>query len=245
MKVSIATPCHDRPELEFVHSLIETMMLLRARGHRCEWFYISYADLARARNEISHRQLVGGADVCIQIDADHQWQAEDLVNAIEAVGSGQADMVGFPITGRRPALPNRLFISPGLIEDETGARPRMPFEGFFFEGTRYAEVYCICGVVVCSRACLEKLSAGVELDAYDCPILWAFGAAKNRAGKPISEDLFFSRRWRQMGGKIHCAIDARVGHVGKVVHTASYVSWLSAEHQIELDVVEAEDDAAE
>ena len=87
MRVTIGSPIYDRPEPAMVTCLIATLNLLRERGHEADWRYASNITHV-ARNWLMADMLKHMPDVLVQIDGDHQWSAEDAVDAIEAVGEG-------------------------------------------------------------------------------------------------------------------------------------------------------------
>ena len=228
MRAAFASPVADKVEPLFVKSLTETLGLLHARGHEADWRFVSSSVLHESRNTLARDQLRSGADILVQADADQTFDAECLVNAIECVAAGHADVLGFPITVRRPGAKEK-FASPALIDEADPGyvgRPRLPFRAFRYEGVRYVEVAHVSGIVVFSRRCVEQLSADAERAEDGSPILWDFGG-RNAQGARVGEDMYFSQRWRAAGGRIFCNFAAKVGHVGKFSFGSDYAGWLT------------------
>jgi|HubBroStandDraft_2_1064218.scaffolds.fasta_scaffold03524_10 hypothetical protein len=211
LKIFIGSPCYDSMEPEFVGSLIATMDALHDRGHElCDWGYIRGTLPHFARNALAAEAMSEGADVMVQIDADHQWKSGHLVEAIECVGAGVADVVGFAhVTRSNDTLGGDPFVSPKLFKEKS-------LRAIRHEGVVYVEVRAVgTGILVASRRCLEQLSSS---------------APKNKRGQPklfmmpdeTGEDVYFCDQWRQLGGKVYCHRDAVVAHIGKTTFAASF-----------------------
>jgi hypothetical protein len=211
LKIFIASPCYDSMEPEFVGSLLASMDALRERGHElCDWGYVKGTLPHFARNAIAAEAVDEGADVMVQVDTDHQWGSTNLVEAIECVGSGSADVVGFPhVTRSDDTLGGDPFVSPKLFKEQA-------LRAIRYAGVVYVEVRAVgTGVLVVSKRCLERLSES---------------APKNKRGQPklfmmpdeTGEDTFFCDKWRELGGKVYCHRDAIVAHIGKTTFAASF-----------------------
>ena len=230
LRVSIATPCHGGAEPQFVVSLVNTVVRLHDRGHRASWGYLSSSQVHTARNAMVRAQLESGADVVVQVDADQTWDPDDLVEAVECVASGRADVVGFPILGRQQAMGESVegwrqpspWCSPKWIVDAAG-RPVLPLRAFYHEGSRYFEVAGVGGILVVSRACARRVSLdeGTARDEHGNPILFDFASID---GVRHPEDFYFCRRARDLGCSVYVHADAVVGHVGKTLHAGDFAA---------------------
>jgi hypothetical protein len=231
MKVSLASPVGDRLEPEFVISLLATLDLLVTRGFSVDWGYTGAAAVLHyARNLICQEQFAAGVDVGVQLDVDHTWSAEDFAAAVECVAGGKADLVGFPYTTRRAEAveADGAFISPSFLGPE-GGPPDLPLKGFEFNGYRYIEVDSVgAGLLVYSRRLLEKMMDLTPRDgepwlSTKMPMsdVWLFDFDK-LDGSRLGEDVYFCRRWRKLGGKVYCSVDAQVGHIGKAVYGSDF-----------------------
>jgi hypothetical protein len=205
LRVTIGSPVYDRAEPAFVTCLIATLDLLRERGHQADWRYVSTI-VHYARNYLMHDMMRTEPDVLVQLDTDHQWDAVDVVDAIETVAEGHSDVVGVAYLGRKPtgAHERPRWTSPMLHQN--------PKPGFERAGKQYIEVDAVGGgILVCSRASIEKMSVDVHRQYLgDAPMLFDFQG-------DVGEDLYFCKRWREMGGKVHCDMTSLVGHIGRNV----------------------------
>ncbi len=201
MIVTLGSPIYERPEPAMVTCLIATLDLLRERGHEADWRYVSNITHV-ARNYLMADMLKRDPSVLVQIDGDHQWEAEDVVDAIETIGEGQADIIGFAHLDRRPKQAHDATWCSPIVRGKAGW-------GFERNGKHYIEVHAVGGgILVCSRVCVEKMIASVE--PCEVPAIFEFP----RVG---GEDVFFCDNWRGMGGKVHCDVTSLVGHIGKHV----------------------------
>lgn len=212
LRVFLGSPCYDSMEPEFVGSLIASMDALRERGHElCDWGYVRGTLPHFARNALAAEAMGEEADVMVQLDVDHQWKSGDLVKAIECVGSGRADVVGYAhVTRTNETMGGDPFVSPKLLDGEKTLR------AIRHAGVVYVEVQSVgAGILVVSRRCIERLS---EL------------APKNKLGQPklfampdeTGEDIYFCKKWRELGEKVYCHRDAIVAHIGKTTFASSF-----------------------
>lgn len=223
LKVFLGSPCFDMMEPEFVGSLIASMDALRDRGHElCDWGYIKGSLPHFARNSLAAEAMSEEADVMVQIDTDHQWSSRHLVEAIECVGAGRADVVGYAhVTRNDDTLGGDPFVSPKMLEDKT-------LRAIEHESVVYVEVRSVGGgVLVVSRRCLEQLSSSAPKDKRGSPKLF-------RMPEESGEDTYFCDQWRQLGGKVYCHRDAIVAHIGKTTFASSFKLAIS-DMPIEID----------
>lgn len=201
MRITIGSPIYERPEPAMMTCTIATLDLLRERGHVADWRYAT-SFVHFARNLLVRNMLLLEPDVIVQFDADMQWDPEDAVLAIEAVGEGAADVIGFAYLDRKPQHLNDFGWASPLVRDKARF-------GFEREGKHYIEVDGVGGgILCCSRSCMEKMSADApRQELGDAPMVFDV-----RDG--LLDDTFFCNRWRAMGGKVHCDITSLLGHIG-------------------------------
>jgi hypothetical protein len=211
LKVFLGSPCYDEMEPEFVGSLIASMDALRERGHElCDWGYVKGTLPHFARNSLAAEAMSEEADVMVQMDTDHQWSSRHLVEAIECVGAGRADVVGYAhVTRSDDTLGGDPFVSPKLLPEKT-------LRAIEYDGVVYVEVRAVGGgVLVVSRRCLERLCESAPKDKRGSPKLFMM---PDEGG----EDVYFCDQWRQLGGKVYCHRDAIVAHIGKTTFASSF-----------------------
>jgi hypothetical protein len=212
MRVFLASPCYDAMEPEFVGSLLATLDLLRERGHEAEWGFIKGTLVHKARNTLADEVLSDGADVMVQLDVDHQWRSGDLVAAVECVGAGRLDVVGFAYVLRsRQTLDEDRFASPKLLDEPS------PLRAVRHDEVTYVEVAAVGGgILVVSRRCLERMAEDASRDERD-GVAMLFKMVEG-----IGEDVYFCQRWRELGGRVYCHVDAIVAHIGKTAFADSF-----------------------
>lgn len=227
MRVTIASPIYERPEPGFVVCLIALLDELREREHLADWRYAS-AVTHWARNYLMNEMMRDEPDVLVQLDGDHQFEAADVADAIELVGAGHAEVVGFACLGRKPK---------NAHEPPPWASPvvRRPVRSRFeFRGRQYIEVDAVGGgLLVCSHSVVERMSMDAPRQIFgNSPMLFDFTGA-------LGEDTFFCDRWRGMGGKIHCDVTSLTGHIGTRVYAMNPQHLLSLlEFEGDMDVLE-------
>lgn len=212
MKIFLGSPCYDSMEPEFVGSLIATMDALHDRGHElCDWGYVRGTLPHFARNTLAAEAVSEGADVMVQIDADHQWKSGDLVAAIECVGSGRTDVVGFAHVKRtNETVGGDSFVSPKMFAGDKSLRAIRQ------DGVVYLEVRAVgAGILVASRRCLESLAKTAPRDKRGQSKIFMMP-------DEIGEDVYFCDKWRELGGKVYCHRDAVVAHIGKTQFASSF-----------------------
>jgi len=214
MNVYLASPCATCPEPETATSWEASRDELRARGHfvtPVNW--IRGLLVHHARNTIVESFLKTPCDVLAMADTDHQWQAPDLVNALDFCAAG-AGVVGFAHPYRWPDVVGALgpLTSPRLL-------PERPIERATHAGATYIACRAVGGGLLCmSRRAIEALSQR----ARD-----AGGIVFDLSDPTTSEDVRMCADWRSLGGKVWCSLNAVVGHIGKKIYTASLVDELA------------------
>ena len=211
LKVFLGSPCYDAMEPEFVGSLLASMDMLRERGHElCDWGFVRGTLPHFSRNSLVAEAMNEEADVVVQIDVDHQWRSGDLVAAIEFVGSGRADVVGFAhVTRSNQTLGGDPFVSPKMLREPV-------LRAIRYAGAVYIEVQSVgAGIFVVSRRCLEQLSETATRSRQGLPMLF-------KMSDDTGEDFYFCEQWKKMGGKVYCHRDAIVARIGKTTFASSF-----------------------
>jgi hypothetical protein len=211
LKVFLGSPCYDTMEPEFVGSLIASMDMLRERGHEVlDWGFVRGTLPHFARNSLVAEAMSEEADVMVQIDVDHQWKSSNLVEAIECVGAGHADVVGYAhVTRSDQTLGGDPFVSPKMFKEKS-------LRAIRHDGVVYLEVLSVgAGIFVASRRCLERLSETATRSRQGVPMLF-------KMSDDTGEDFYFCEKWRELGGKVYCHRDAIVAHIGKTTFASSF-----------------------
>jgi hypothetical protein len=217
LKIFLGSPCYDEMEPEFVGSLIASIDMLRDRGYEvCDWGYVKSTLPHFSRNSLAAEAMNEEADIMVQIDVDHQWRSRDLVAAVECIGAGHADVIGYAhVTRSNQTLGGDPFVSPVLI-DNKGLR------AIQYGGVVYVEVLSVgAGILVVSRRCLEQLSETATRTRQGMSMLF-------KMSDDTGEDFYFCEQWRKMGGKVYCHRDAIVAHIGKTTFASSFQLAISS-----------------
>jgi hypothetical protein len=211
LRIFLGSPCYDTMEPEFVGSLLASMDMLRERGHElCDWGFVRGTLPHFARNSLAAEAMNEEADVIVQLDADHQWKSGNLVEAIECVGAGRADVVGFAhVTRSNQTLGGDPFVSPKMLREKT-------LRAIQYEGVVYIEVASVgAGIFVVSRRALERLTETATRTRNGLPMLF-------KMPDDTGEDFYFCEKWRELGEKVYCHRDAIVAHIGKTTFASSF-----------------------
>jgi len=211
LRIFLGSPCYDTMEPEFVGSLIASMDMLRERGHEvCDWGFVRGTLPHFARNSLAAEALSEEVDVMVQLDTDHQWRSGDLVAAIECIGAGRADVVGFAhVTRSNQTLGGDPFVSPKMLREKT-------LRAIQHAGVVYIEVASVgAGIFVVSRRALERLTETATRTRNGLPMLF-------KMPDDTGEDFYFCEKWRELGEKVYCHRDAIVAHIGKTTFASSF-----------------------
>lgn len=210
MKIFIASPVYDSPEPETVSSIEMLRDVLQSRGDIVPpWHWVRGGLVYESRNLICREFLAGRSEVLVQVDTDHQFKPGDLIPAIDFVGSGKADVVGFahPIKQHDFKGPLGNLVSPRLL-------PERPIQRVAYGGHTFLAVGSVGGgVFITSRLCIEAMHDG--------------GAAVFTGRAGAGEDSLFCAAWRERGGKVYCALEPSIGHIGRHIYRGSLVTELA------------------
>lgn len=221
MNILIASPVYGAVECETVTAIEATRDALRARGDTVPpWFWVRGGLTHENRNVICQRFLSAARDmaterdVLVQVDTDHDWKAVDMIAAIDFVGSGNADVVGFahPIKSASYAENLGPLISPRLLSER-------PISRIEFARSTFIAVEAVGGgILVTSRRAIELLAKSARLTG-DRRAVFDISAGRG-------EDMQFCRDWRATGGRIFCSL-ADVGHIGRHTFRGSLTQELA------------------
>jgi hypothetical protein len=209
MKVFFATPLYAQIESDTVASVERVRDAIRERGDAAlPWRFSKGTLVHESRNSIVDWFLKSDAHVLVQFDQDHVFLPDPIVDAIDFVASGESDVCGFAYPFRHPRVVSSMgnLTSPRLF---LGERPAITKHGRY----RYLEVFAVgAGILITSRRAIEKSAERAEYTHHGRRTVFDM-----RCG--VGEDIYFCTKWRkELGGKVHCAMDADIGHIGTIVH---------------------------
>lgn len=222
MKLAIATPFYSVTAFApYIVSLLDSVRALDEIGIEWEYWQVcgdSYVD--RAKNSLIHRFLKSDCTHIFMVDSDESWDYVGFARIVKAAIKG-CEVVG----GLYPCKNNWEFY---------GGVPRYNEDGFLIgheeEGMRLIEMDCIPGgFLIYSREAFER--ARPNLNSYIAPetgesILEAFRCNIEAGGGRIGEDIYFQRRYQEMGGKVFCEPDVSIQHFGVKAWEGNYHQYL-------------------
>lgn len=227
--------------LPCVNGLLNLMLSLQASGITFEREFLGNESLIpRARNRLVARFLETDCTHLLFIDADVGFKPKDASLLFRAdldviVGAYPMKDVGWAAVAQAVKdghPPEHLAELGGLyaVNVKVADARSGQIEVYEKNGTRYVEVLdAATGFMLIKRSCIEAF-----IDHYRSEIAYradygeyagkthhnVFGVGLDPTAPPgelpgyLSEDYHFCRKWQQMGGKVHLAIDAQLSHTG-------------------------------
>ena len=244
MHLFVAVPSHSGTiALETAQTLIQVTALVLHRGDRLSFHYQNGSAVGIARNLICAAFMESGADILLMIDADQAISSDAVQRMIDL---GQP-VVGCIYPKRKYFWPN---VDPAAAEDVAHVlHQASEFVGRLLEGEDgkivvydgFAQAeYIGTGVILIRKEALDRMKEqrpdleGTGFDRVTGGGLsgsgrWGFfNPGRDSDGVPVSEDFSFCRRWREIGGEIWADVLSPVIHIGREIHEASYLDYLTA-----------------
>ena len=244
MKLFVSVPTHSETmAAETVHTIVAAQSIACRRGWRFYFHHFAAAVIGEVRNVIAATFLESGADVLLMIDADQAASAATIEGMLDFgkpfVGCicarrqfywSQADLAK---ASSVEALRYQALRFVGYLEEDEHGRAEI-VNGFG------KATFVGAGLLVLHRSVFERMMEhypeleGKGFDLSFHPSLstnWGFFNPIDRGdGMFLSEDLSFSRRWREMGGEIWADVASDVSHIGRNDYRGNYLDYLKA-HQ--------------
>lgn len=227
MKIFIATPMYGGiAKNQYTISLQNLLVKLSQRGHSVQTTTIGNESLiTRARNTLAHKFMKSDMDALLFIDADHGWDADDVIRMIE---SGK-DLIGaiYPMKGlnweniRAAALLGREnleeysgYFAINLLEESQVFNDQEPFKvkdigtGMMFITRKvFEELEPTCKKYTNNNVGNTGIEFGEKITEYFTTII-------DEKGILLSEDYAFCRMWQAIGGEVWSAPWVRITHSG-------------------------------
>lgn len=191
--------------------------------------HVGDADLAGGRNFIFASAYVGGFDKLLKIDADVSVQP----GMIERIVEWPVDVVAgiYPKRAEGEGYPVR--VKPNVYDfvDPITRQPRP--DGLLLVDDVPTGFLCL------SRTCMEKMVQSHKDEWYSdhrIPggVAWNVFEFAVRHNRRITEDFYFSEKWRMLGGDVWADPHITLHHHGDKTYTggfAAYFSKLAAEER--------------
>jgi hypothetical protein len=239
MKIFIATPMYGGiAKNQYTISMQNLIVKLSQRGHTINTTTVGNESLiTRARNTLAHRFMSSDYDALLFIDADHGWDADDVVKMIE---SGK-DFIGaiYPMKGinwenvRLAAQLNKQnleeysgYFAINLLEEEQKFQPDEPF--------RVKDIGT--GMLFITRKVFDTLkphckqyrnnNVGNTGIGFGDMVTEYFTTFVDEHDILLSEDYAFCRMWQAQGGDVWAAPWVKISHSGDYNFNGRFVSMI-------------------
>ena len=237
MKLFIATPMYGGiAKNQYTISMQNLIVKLSQRGHTISTTTIGNESLiTRARNTLAHKFLKTDCEAMLFIDADHGWDADDVVRMIE---SGK-DLIGaiYPMKGinwenvRAAALAGKENLEEysghfaiNLLEESQAFNSSQPFKvkdigtGMMFISRKVFEtIEPNCKKYINNNVGNTGIEFGEMVTEY-------FTTFIDESSILLSEDYAFCRLWQQTGGDVWSAPWVRISHSGDYNFSGRFTS---------------------
>lgn len=255
MKIFIATPMYGGiAKNQYTISMQNTIVKLSQRGHSISTTTIGNESLiTRARNTLAHKFMKSDFDAILFIDADHGWDADDVVRMIE---SGK-DFIGaiYPMKG--------INWDNVRVAAQLGRENLSDYSGYFainlldgdqtYDENEPFKVKDIgTGMLFLTRKVFETLephckkyknnnvgSTGVPFGEM---ITEYFTTFVDENEILLSEDYAFCRMWQAQGGDVWSAPWVKISHAGDYNFEGRFTRMLEVD-QIKRKIRAAEEAA--
>lgn len=197
-KVAFCIPAHPTPPLEVTLASLKHSCVVAAEMGWPNFYLIQRGCpyISRARAELLHKALLGGADVIVFIDSDMSWRPRDMLKLLETEG----DVVAGTYRLKKDEEEYMGTFTAPRVTRADGALAATGVPAGFLKVTRAA-----------AERFAEKLP---HLKFGDPAIphvdLFNHGA---KDGEWLGEDIAFCRNWTQVcGGEIWVVPDLNIDH---------------------------------
>jgi hypothetical protein len=234
LKIYIATPMYGGiAKNNYVISLQNLVVKLSQLGHSVTTTTVGNESLiTRARNTLAHKFMKSDSDALLFIDADHGWNADDVVRMID---SGK-DVIGaiYPMKGinwenvRYAAIAGKQDLAAysghfaaNLLEAEQSFDVESPFKVkdigtgmLFIQRSVFEKLKPHCGTYKHNSVGELGISFGEEISEYFF--------TKIEDDVLLSEDYAFCHMWRDHGGDVWAAPWVTITHSGDYVFSGQF-----------------------
>jgi hypothetical protein len=197
----------------YITSIMSSLRVLQESGVEYSYFEISgdsYVD--RAKNALVDKFLKTHHTHLMIIDSDLGWDVNGFGRLIKAAISG-AEVVGGAYLCKGEW--NTYAVTPVLKDAQyVGNKDcgELAFNVTSLPG----------GFIIYSRKALERTRPALRTYDMDGPVLEAFRCEIDETGVRLGEDIYFQRKYMEMGGKIYLIPDITLTHYGTKGYEGNY-----------------------
>tara|TARA_B110000503_G_scaffold99511_2_gene148865 strand:+ start:3265 stop:4074 length:810 start_codon:yes stop_codon:yes gene_type:complete len=235
MKIFIATPMYGgMAKNNYTISLQNLIIRLSQAGHSVTTTTIGNESLiTRARNTLAHKFVSSDFDALLFIDADHGWDAGDVLRMVE---SGK-DFIGaiYPMKGINwDAVRNAVLVGKPNLEEYSGhfAINLLPQSDVFDANQPFRVKDIGTGMLFITRKVFEDLkphcktyknnNVGNTGVGFGDEVVEYFTTFIDEDRILLSEDYAFCRMWQDIGGEVWSAPWVRITHSGDYTFSGQF-----------------------
>jgi hypothetical protein len=230
-KVLLGTPSYDgKIDIYYIDSLLNT--LSQASTHNVEIYplFMCYDSLIqRARNDIFKAAHDSGMDALIFIDADVGWNPEYFFK----LATSNKDVIGGSY--RKKSDNEELYVVKALDNNDPSLNLTIDQEGLM-------EVAGLgCGFMKISQKAISEIwnsSKPYKNEKGDSRMVFEVVCEDNDL---ISEDIYFCKKWRDLGNKVYLDTNITCSHTGTKTFTGNVKNWLESFKSIAANNIKAND----
>lgn len=257
MKIMIATPMYGgMARSEYISSMGELTVTLMQAGHEVkQTFTVNESLITRARNGLAHQFLLSDYDALLFIDADHGFNAADVLRMVE---SGK-DLIGaaYPMKAINwDAVRYAALLGKERLDSYSGyfAFNTLDDSGSFESEEPYEVQNVGTGMMFITRKVFDEMRPhcqtyrGNTINAVDegNEIVEFFHTEIEPEHRTLlSEDYAFCARWRRLENSVFIAPWVRITHLGHHQFTGTLIHTLALHKELaDIEALDAEKKAA-
>ena len=207
-RIFIGTPCFNASiSCNYTTSLIRTIDLLKSKGIDTEIHFLPNQIVTRARNILAHRFMQGSCSHLFFIDADIQWNPEDVLRLLN-----HKKEICIGLYANKTYLDN--------VKSDNRFKKIQYSSRFFTENNtmnndKLMEIkYGATGFMMIERRVFEDTIDLAPEYKYNNDTLNDYFPCKVVDGDYLTEDYAFCEMWRKKGGKVWADLSICLNHEG-------------------------------
>ncbi len=248
MKICIATPMYGgNCKGIYTESLINLLIVLSRAGHQVIYTKIYNESLiTRARNSLVREFYLSESDAMLFIDADHGFNAEDVLRMIESgkdlIGAmypmkniNWEDVRNAAMLGKENLAEYSGFFSANFPEGEMTVDLSQPMEA-----TNVAT-----GMMFITKKVFDTVAPNCKTYAYSgnngamdssIQVTEFFATEIDKNGYLLSEDYYFCEKWKEVGGTVYAAPWVRISHAGDYEFKANFAKNMMLRSEVQQEI---------
>jgi hypothetical protein len=217
-KVIIGTPTYDgKIDIHYIDSLLNTLEQSDKENIEIYPLFICYDSLIqRARNDLFATAYNSSVDALVFIDADIGWNPQDFFKLIK----NDKDLIGGSY--RKKTDNEELYVVKALDEKDPSLKLEIDKNGIM-------EVAGLgCGFMKVSRNAITNIwnvSKPYNSEKGNNRMVFEVVCENNDL---ISEDIYFCKKWRNLGNKVYLDTSITCVHAGTKTYTGNVRNWIES-----------------